>query len=290
MTSRASGFRHKYGVAGAGAVGKSLIGRLPGKARDIGVVAGVSFRVASRIANALRAGRAARSANELDGARCVLFHAPPDQAPGLLHVLQTSAIEWAGKVVVICDSEVNHGAVAWFRERGASVAAVKEFGIAGYLAIEGIATDSQEGKAPALATAHRIARDLHLKAIEIPHGAAIRFDAALTLATCAFTPLIDRVATMLRHAGVREVEAPSLAAALFQKTAADYIHSGKQSWGWYMRGPEVTDLNAQIDSVGPELESLFRQLVLLGFDAIEKYADIAAAIRTDAITVSDSQP
>ena len=55
--SRALGFRFKYGVLGAGAVAKSLIGRLPAKTRDLGPVSAVSFRVASRIANTLRAGR-----------------------------------------------------------------------------------------------------------------------------------------------------------------------------------------------------------------------------------------
>ena len=48
----------EYGVIGAGALSKSLIGQLPRKARQIGPVAGVSFRVASRMANSLRAGHA----------------------------------------------------------------------------------------------------------------------------------------------------------------------------------------------------------------------------------------
>ena len=36
--SRELGFRYKYGVLGAGAVAKSLIGRLPAKTRDLGPV------------------------------------------------------------------------------------------------------------------------------------------------------------------------------------------------------------------------------------------------------------
>ena len=48
--------RYRYGVVGAGAVGASLIGLLPSKTRELGPVYGVSYRVASRTANILRAG------------------------------------------------------------------------------------------------------------------------------------------------------------------------------------------------------------------------------------------
>ncbi|HEU5020240.1 MAG TPA: hypothetical protein VFT60_00070, partial [Bryobacteraceae bacterium] len=54
-------------MIGAGALSKSVIGQLPRKAREIGPVAGVSYRVASRMRNALRAGYAVRGAEELGG-------------------------------------------------------------------------------------------------------------------------------------------------------------------------------------------------------------------------------
>jgi hypothetical protein len=274
MTLRASGFRHKYAVAGAGAVGKSLIGRLPGKARDIGLVVGVSYRVASRIANGLRAGVAAREPGELNGTPIVLLHSPPDQMPGLTQVLLSDQIDWAEKSVVICDSDVDAVSLECLVERGASIATVREFGLDGYLAIQGMGS--------ALPAAHRFARDLRLKAIEIPPGAGASFDAAVTLASGAFTPLIDRAALLLRHSGVREADAPRLAAALFQQTAADFIHSGKQSWHWYMQGPEALQIEAQLSSAaalaGESLALALRQLVLLGFDIFDKHQEVAETL------------
>jgi hypothetical protein len=282
MTSRASGFRHKYGVAGAGAVGKSLIGRLPGKARDIGPIACVSYRVASRIANTLRAGHAAREPGDLNTSRTILFHSPPDQIAGLAPVLLSDQIHWTGKSLVLCDCELPSDLLACLTERGASAASASEFGIAGYLAIQ--------GTGPALTAAHRMARELRLKAIDIPPGAGTTFKAAITFATCAFTPLIDRVATLLRQAGVRETEAPRLAAALFQKTAADYIHSGKQSWGWYAQGPEADrieqEITAAAEVAGENLGETLRQLILLGLETYDRHHDVAKAINASRPAMS----
>jgi hypothetical protein len=272
MTSRASEFRHKYAIAGAGAVGKSLIGNL--KLSDFGPVAGVSFRVASRIANALRTGQPARGPADLNASRTILFHSPADQIPALMQMLLSDQIEWKGKALIVCDCEVDAPLLTQLRSRGASIAAAREFGIVGYLAIQGAGN--------ALSAAHRLARELRLKAIEVPDGAEHSFAAAITLGTRAFTPLVDRVAALLRHAGVRETEAPRLAAALFQKTAADYSHSGKQSWGWYMQGPEISQLETEIAATsavsGANLGDILRQLVLLGLDVYDKHPDAAKVL------------
>lgn len=277
-----SGSKHKYGVAGAGAVARSLIGRLPGKAREIGPVVAVSYSVASRIANALRAGQASRDASGLNRPPVVLFHAPPDQVAGLLSVLESPALEWSGKSVVMCDCEVEEAELAPLVARGATVAWADEFGIPGYLALRG-------APSPALKAAHRIARELRFHAVEIPQGSESGFHAALTLSAGAFTPLLDQVADLLRRSGVRESDAPRIAATLFQKTAADYAHSGKQSWNWYLKNPDPDALTPQIQAAGPQLGALLRQLVLLGCDVFDKHGDVAEALRAPRPRTSGSR-
>lgn len=274
--SRASEFQpdpglKRYGVSGAGAVSKSIIGRLPAKARELGPVCGVSFRVASRIANTLRAGYAVRSADELNVAPVILFHAPPDQAPALLGLLESAAIDWAAKSLIICDCHVERSSIARFHDKGASIAIAREFGIPGQIAIEGTAR--------ALLAAQKIARALQLRAIEINIRNADVFDAAVTLATAAFTPLLDSAAAFLRTSGVREIDAPRLAAAMFEQTARAYAHSGKQSWEWYMKKPDLERIEAQIAVSGPETGALLRQLLLHGFDLFKKHPAAAAALR-----------
>jgi predicted short-subunit dehydrogenase-like oxidoreductase (DUF2520 family) len=266
--SRGSGFRFKYGIAGAGAVSKSLIGRLSGK--TLGPVTGVSYRVASRIANTLPGGFAARTADELGSAPVVLCHSSPDQRTALLGLLENAQIEWSGKSLIFCDCAVERCVMTRFRERGASVALARQFEIPGFLIIE--------GDDPALHFAQRLATELRLKAIEIVEGAADVFEAAVTLGTCALTPLIDSAAKFLRAAGVRDTDAPRLAAALFQRTAAEYAHSGKQSWGWYLRQPAPEEIEAQIRAAGDCLGPVLRQMLLYGFELYGKHAETALAL------------
>jgi uncharacterized protein DUF2520 len=264
--------RHKYGVLGAGAVSKSLIFRLPGKTRDMGPVSAVSYRVASRIANALRAGYPVRTASELNHASVILFHAPADQAQTLLGMLEAAEIDWASTAVVFCDCDVDAGAKRRLDALGASTAVAREFGIPGRIAVE--------GRAAALTAAHRMARELQLKPVEISPGSTALFDAAVTLGNAALTPLIDRAATLLRAAGIRDTEAVRIASALFEQTARVYARSGRQSWAWYIRAPEMVDIRAQIAAVGPDFGPVFRQLLLYGLDAVEKYSEVADELRT----------
>jgi hypothetical protein len=271
-TSRGSGYRFKYGIAAAGAVGHSLIGKL--SRESLGPVCGVSYQVASRIANTLGGGYPVRSAAELNGAPAVLFHSPPDQMEGLLKLLESSPVDWSGKILIFCDSPAGESGAARFHARGASIAAARTFEIPGYLVVE--------GEPPALIVAHRIAKELGVKPIGIEAGHGNVFDAAVTLGTYALTPLIDTVATFLRNACVRDTDAARLAASLFQETARAYAHSGKQSWGWYAREPKADRIRAQIEAAGPQLGPVFRQLLLYGFELFAKHGSAADALNTKA--------
>ena len=270
-TSRALESRFKYGVLGAGAVAKSLIGRLPARARDLGPVSAVSFRLASRIANALRAGYAARTADEMNVADVVLFHSPPEQAEALLEMLDSAEIHWIGTALIFCDCDDVRAARARFQAKGASTAVARQFGIPGRIVVA--------GNGSALTAANHIVRELKLKAVEILPGATDIFDAAVTLGNSAITPLIDHAAGLLRDAGIRDAEAAQIASALFSQTASEYARSGKQSWAWYMRQPEIERIEGQIAAAGAHLGPVLRGLLLFGLGTFEKYPAVARALR-----------
>lgn len=269
--------RFKYGVLGAGAVAKSLIGRLPSKTRKIGPVSAVSFRLASRIANTLRAGYPVRSADELDTATVTLFHSSPEQMQSLLGILERAHIRWPGKALIFCDCDPHGMARKRFEAKGASTAVARQFGIPGHIAVAGTGV--------ALAAANAILGELKLKSVEILPVAGDMFDAAVTLGTSAVSPLIDCAASLLRHAGIRDAEAARLASALFLQTASDYAHSGKQSWAWYMRKPDVERIEAQITAAGVELGPVLRDLLVFGLGVFDKYPDV-----TRALTAGSSKP
>jgi hypothetical protein len=268
---RASASQAEYGVIGAGALSKSLIGQLPRKARQIGPVAGVSLRVASRMANSLRAGHAARNADELGATSVILFHAPAVQVRAIADLLEQANIDWKDRPLIFCDCEVPVAQVDRFRALGASTAVARQFGISGTIMVE--------GTAPALACAHRIASELRLRAIEIAPGASDLFAAALTLATAALTPLVNRATSLMRNCGLRDQEAVRMATALFGQTIQEYSHSGKQSWVWHVREPEADQINAEISAVGEPFREIFRQLILCGFDDFDKHTELARELR-----------
>jgi hypothetical protein len=269
--SRASGFQAEYGVIGAGALSKSLVGHLPRKSRQIGPVVGVSFRVASRIANSLRAGYAARSADELNSLPVILFHAPDVQVRNIAALLERAQIDWSNKALIFCDCEAPVALIDRFRALGASTAVARQFGISGTIMVE--------GAAPALMRAHRIAADLRLRAIEITPGSGDVFAAALTLATAAQTPLIHRATGMMRACGLRDKAAVQLATMLFEQTAQEYGHSGRQSWAWHVREPETEQIEAEIAAVDEPFRSLYRRLILRGFDDFEKHPEVARELQ-----------
>lgn len=253
--SRKSEARHKYGILGAGTVSGTFIGRL--KHSDLGPVCAASYRVASRIANTLRAGYAVRSANELGTAPAVLVYSPPEKLNNLVALLDDAAIDWKGKALVFCDCHAGPEIRRRFRDRGASTATAQEFGVPARLIVEG-------AEGAALKLAQQMARQLRLKAVAISPGSANLFDAAVTLGGAAITPLIDRVAALLRSAGMRQAEAARMASSIFERTAREYAHSGKQSWAWYLQRPDAGELEAQMSAVGPETGAVLLELVRFG--------------------------
>lgn len=271
------GFRYKYGVLGSGAVSASLIGRLPSRARDLGPVSAVSFRVASRIANTLHAGYPVRTAQELGDAPTILFHAPAEHLHTLAGLLEDAKIDWTGKALVFCDCLVGEAVRRGFEARGASTAVAWQFASSPRIIVE-----AEDGAA--LHAVQRLARDLGLKPMEIRQGSADKFDAAVTLGGGALTALIDRAAALLRDTGIKDSEAARIASALFEQTARDYAHSGKQSWAWYVQKPPTERLEAQIAAAGPELEPVLRQLILFGFETFHKHEEVGLELAARGFT------
>jgi hypothetical protein len=268
---RVLAFRHNYALIAAGSVGRTLIGRLPSRSRQIGPVAAVSFRVASRIANSIKAGRAVRGLADLEESPVILFHAPPDQMRLLLHLCFTAPFDWRGKTLIFCDCEPSSAALTQFHGFGVATAVARAFVVPGFATIQ--------GSPPALPATRRIVREVGLRPLEIAHDRAPVFSAAITLATAAFTPLIDRTSYLLRCAGIRDGDSMKLAELLFQQTARGYAHSGRQSWVWHIGAPSPDELESEIDALDSDLGCILRRLLLLGFDTFEKHPEVANLVR-----------
>jgi hypothetical protein len=159
----------------------------------------------------------------------------------------------------------------YFREAGASVTRLSACAIPGRMVLE--------GANPSLALAHRLVRGLRLKAIEIDTRCTAAFENAVLLGTGALTPLIDRAAGMLRQCGMRDGEAMRVAASLFERTSKEYAHSGRQSWAWYSRTPEIETVLRQLETLPAELKSAVALLIAAGLDGSGRHEEIARRIR-----------
>ena len=246
--SRDLEFRHKFGIFGAGAVSRSLIGGFVARSRDVGPVAAASFRVASRLANTLKGGYPVREASALLSAKAILFHAPPGDVAAQLEIVSKASLNWGLQALILCNCQATPEILAPFREKGASIAAIRDFGVPGFVFMHG---DGEARK-----SALRVLRLLHLRTLETTEAGEGKFDAAVTLATAAVTPLLDRIAALLRDSGARDSDANSLAAALVGQTAREFARSGRQSWEWHIQEPDAQRLLRQITEAGVSAELL----------------------------------
>lgn len=272
--------KSEYGIVGAGGVNASLLGQLPRNATALGPVCALSYRVASRIANTLKAGWPARSLDELAGTRLILFYSPRESFAALADALASSRLTWQGKSLVFCDCEPLEYA-GRFRSLGASVACLRRSALPRRLVVC--------GSVPAALSAAKLARELKMKPAIIREDSEALFDAALLIGSAGLTPLIDSVARLLRQCGIREIEAPQLAAALFAKTASDYAHSGKQSWQWHIEEPNAGQLKSQIEALDEPLRGLLTTLLLTGLTVLERHDALARALRITSSASSSSR-
>ncbi|MDX2153813.1 MAG: hypothetical protein SFV54_23930 [Bryobacteraceae bacterium] len=115
-------------LVGAGpAEGFSLV-RRPGILMRLGPVKSSSYRLASRIANALRHGFAVRECDDLDEAGVILLCAPDTQLSEIVDELAASGRPWRGRTVIVCGSGSGSEVLAPLAQQGAAVGSVCQVG------------------------------------------------------------------------------------------------------------------------------------------------------------------
>lgn len=231
-----------FGLYGGGAVSASWLARLPHLAARLGPVAASSFRVASRIVNSLRAGRAVKDCAELDRCRVLLVSVPGHALPNAVSQLGNCGICWKGKVVLLCSPGPDSRALEDLRKRGAEIGSLGPIeGSPGrYMA---------EGGGPALKEARRVVGDMRGRMVELHRGGTALYGAGMAFATSLFTPLIAASVDSLRHAGCTPAAAEQVALALFQRTLRGWVHSGKKSWNGPLAAADETEIRRHLEAL-----------------------------------------
>ncbi len=225
-----------YGLLGAGAVSRSFLARLPNLTLLLGSVASTSYRLASRIAHGLRAGTPLREIDYLASSEIILFCAPGGKVRDLAHRLAKADINWQGKIILFCDSEVYSSTFPYFRESGAAAGSLNPIkGTPNHFVVEGDRLAVREMR--------NLVRLLHGKAVEVSCTDVLYYEASLTLATSLFTPLLESSVECFRRSGMENSEAMELMGILFSRSIRAYQHAGRKSWS----GPVAQGNSKAID-------------------------------------------
>jgi hypothetical protein len=222
-------------------------------AQTIGPVASTSLRVASRIANTMRTGRAVPSLDAFEACRLVLISAPDRAVDAAVSQLTAASFEWKHRTVILIGNDGDR--LAPLRDLGAVtgvIAAMPGFEERFFLL---------EGERPALHELRPlIARTVQL--VLIPPGARARFDAATTLAGPVLFPLLVAADVAFASTGLsRHLTDPVLEKTV-QRTLRAWLNARRK--GWSLDGPGGARLASEIaalERANPATGAYFRGVV-----------------------------
>jgi predicted short-subunit dehydrogenase-like oxidoreductase (DUF2520 family) len=112
------------GLIGTGSLTDSPLTRFWWLTERLGPVKSASYRVASRIANMLRAGRPVKDYAEFESCDLILVCVPEETVPQVVSEMASAGISWRGKAVVLCSTWLDGGELHQLSVRGAAVGSI----------------------------------------------------------------------------------------------------------------------------------------------------------------------
>jgi predicted short-subunit dehydrogenase-like oxidoreductase (DUF2520 family) len=211
-------------LIGAGKLTDSSLARFWLLSEMLGPVKASSFRLASRIANHLRAGYPVKDYSELDACRTILICVPDRALKSVVAELCAAPIRWNGKAVVVCSAWLDSAELIPLASRGASIGSlttIPGFDDAKYLV---------EGDRLAVNEAKRLVENAERRAVSIERQRKPLFLTALTCAGSLLVPLLMTASESLRYAGVPA----SVSAAILEKQLSNslrsYVRGGRRAY------------------------------------------------------------
>ena len=228
----------RSGLICAGGVTNSSLARMPAVLATVGPVLSVSQRVARRMSNALRAGRAVNDPEALASCRVVWIAAANHQLDRLVAAARPFL---DNKIVVLCDSPRDSGSLA-VRAYVATLNPVDP----------GETVLACEGHAEALRFLQRVAVRERRKLIELRPGSKATFLAAANLAGRLILPAFAASVEGFRAAGFARADATRAAESLAIPALHSYTKAGRKAW----TGPGFP-----ADVKDPRLAAVYRESV-----------------------------
>jgi len=193
----------------------------------LGPVQASSYRLASRIANRLRAGFAVQNYSGFDSCRTILISVPDCSLPRVLAELYSAEISWPGKNVILCSQALDSSELREFSGRRAAVASITS--IPGFDDLRYLV----EGDKLAVRAAKLLVEHGERRAIAIERGLKPFYQAAMACTGNLVFALLLAASESLRHAGVT----PHVSAAILERQVSrslrSYLRAGRRAYQPY---------------------------------------------------------
>ncbi|MFN9262932.1 MAG: DUF2520 domain-containing protein [Acidobacteriota bacterium] len=265
------------GLIAAGPVSPALA-RLPDLHTQLGPVAAASLRVASRIANQLKAGQPARI-EQMQSASLVLVSGPEGSISSLLDLVRSAPWDWQSKALVLLDTRLEGRDVEDLAARGAAVATLDP--IDGF----GEVRFCVDGDAAALRQLKRFLGALRTPYFTVEQGKKQVFSAGLAFTGTLATPLLAAAVECFRNAGLDPKQAAAIAERTLLHTLRAWQKAGRQGWTGVLPQRDLESVRRQLAALAEENTVLWAYFAETAHMALELFghdADWLRALDQDA--------
>jgi hypothetical protein len=201
-----------------------MVARLPGFVEHIGWVKAPSYRLASRAVNALRAGIAVQTYEELNPASLILVSVPREIEDHVIGELAATPLNWHGRAVVVLDTCKESSQLWQLCDVHAQLATLHPVGAAEDR------TFIIEGHPETIRRVQRsFSPDTARSMQVIMTGGKARVLAGIEEATRGFFPVIASVTDHFKAAGLSKPQSEVLAHTLVSGSMRTYFRAGRRA-------------------------------------------------------------
>ncbi|MBI2686445.1 MAG: DUF2520 domain-containing protein [Acidobacteria bacterium] len=214
----------------------------------LGPVAAASLRVASRLANRLKAGTAV--APDKLTAELILVSGPESGFPELLDLAINAGIEWRGRTAIFLDFRCDASDLAPLRKLGASVGTLDSLDSFPEAHFAADADNDARRRLQRFATATKS----HI--FYVTPGRKQFFAAGTAFTGTLFTPLVAATVDCLRRAGLSQADALSIAERNTLQTLRSWLKAGRKGWSGMLPEGDLEAVRRQLAALQAENELL----------------------------------
>jgi predicted short-subunit dehydrogenase-like oxidoreductase (DUF2520 family) len=249
------------GLIGTGSLTDAPLRRFWWLSERLGPVKSASYRVASRIANMLRAGHPVKDYAEFESCVLILVCVPEENVPQIVAEMLSSGISWRGKAVVLCSTWLDSGALRDLSAHGASVGSISPipgFDDERYLV---------EGDPLAIRQSKSLVEYRDRRVVAIERALKPFYLAALTCTGSLLFALLRVAFESLHHAGIPQGFSAILLERQIPRTLRSFLKGGRRAY------PEPRELPRQLralSAASPELAHYLEQTCGVASRLMEK--------------------